>query len=420
MAKRHRANYELSSKTARLNLRPRRKAYFQSIERKLLLGYVRPKHGAGRWVAQREIGRNMQGPIRRLYTVGVADDFAPADGKNVFSYAQATAQVASGRFTSSVGPLTVAQAISVYIEDLRTRKGDRAADDAQSKLNKHIPVTRGNVDPAAVPLCGEDRVEQLTLTQLRKWRDGLVRVDAANPDRERRSKDTANRVLASFKAALNLAFADEANRIPSDKAWRTLKAFKNVGASREDHFTESEALTLIEKAREQTPEFADLLEATFYTGARYGEVAALDVKHFDARLCQIKIPSGKTGWRITTLTDEAALFFMRLASGKSPTDVLLPRPDGSRWGKSHQHRPIKAALKAAGLPLSASIYTLRHTYISRSIERGMPLTLIAENVGTSVRMIEKNYAKSIASVRRTLVERTAPVLRLIEGNKRVA
>jgi len=74
---------------------------------------------------------------------------------------------------------------------------------------------------------------------------------------------------------------------------------------------------------------------------------------------------------------------------------------------------MKAALKATELPASASFYTLRHTYISRAIERGMPLTLVAENVGTSVRMIESNYGKFIAQTRRDLIERTAPTLRVV-------
>jgi len=78
---------------------------------------------------------------------------------------------------------------------------------------------------------------------------------------------------------------------------------------------------------------------------------------------------------------------------------------------------MKKALEAAGPPSSASLYTLRHTYISRAIKRGMPLTLIAENVGTSVRMIEQNYGKFIAQTRRDLIEKTAPVLRVVKGMK---
>ena len=88
-----------------------------------------------------------------------------------------------------------------------------------------------------------------------------------------------------------------------------------------------------------------------------------------------------------------------------------------KFGKSHQHRPMKAALKDAKLPAEASFYALRHSHISRAIEAGMPLTLVAENTGTSVRMIETTYGKFIAAVRRSLIEQTSPKLRVSEGGK---
>jgi integrase len=137
------------------------------------------------------------------------------------------------------------------------------------------------------------------------------------------------------------------------------------------------------------------------------------VRHFDPVHAQVKIIEGKTGPRVTTLGAEGLAFFKTLTKGRKPSDILLPRADGERWAKSQQHRPMKAALKAAKLPASASAYTLRHTYISRAIERGMPLLLIAENVGTSVKMIEDNYAHILAKTRRDLIERTAPRLRAV-------
>ena len=94
--------------------------------------------------------------------------------------------------------------------------------------------------------------------------------------------------------------------------------------------------------------------------------------------------------------------------------VLLPRADGARWGKSWQARPFKAAAKAAELPASASFYTLRHSHISRAIELRMPLTIVAENCGTSLMMIQKNYAKVLASTRHEFVEATSPKLRRVK------
>ncbi len=403
---------QLSSKTARLKLKPRGKAYFTTIEPCLTLGYIRRASGAGTWVVRRQIGRTDSGwPKWKARSIAPADDFAPADDKNILSYEQAFRAAAGGALTSSASALTVKVAVDRYIEHVKAHNSERASYDAGSKLNKHV-----------VPDLGDLRVRDLTLTRLQAWQAGLIRRDDDDPDAERRSKDTANRVIASFKAALNHAFNDEKNGIATDTAWRRLKAFKDVSARREDHFTEAEALTLIEAAREDDPSFAHMLEAAFHTGARYGELCILDVRHFDAKQRQIIIPGGKTGDRITTLTAEGAAFFKRMAEGKKPRDVLLPHANGERWDRDQQTKPMQRALAAANLPESASFYTMRHTVISRAIERGMPLTLIAENVGTSVRMIEQNYGKFIAQTRRELIERTAPSLRVIAkiGGEKVA
>jgi hypothetical protein len=58
-----------------------------------------------------------------------------------------------------------------------------------------------------------------------------------------------------------------------------------------------------------------------------------------------------------------------------------------------------------------SFYTLRHAHISRALEAGMPLSLVAENCGTSLRMLEVNYARPGVVTRRDTIERTAPKLR---------
>jgi site-specific recombinase XerD len=123
---------------------------------------------------------------------------------------------------------------------------------------------------------------------------------------------------------------------------------------------------------------------------------------------------GKTGHRVISLTAETAEFLRRLASGRDPLAPLLPRLDGSRWPRSWHHKAVKRAAALAGLPASVSFYALRHANISRSIEAGMPLSLVAENCGTSLRMLEANYAHVLASTRADTIERTAPKLRRIK------
>jgi integrase len=87
---------------------------------------------------------------------------------------------------------------------------------------------------------------------------------------------------------------------------------------------------------------------------------------------------------------------------------MLTRLDGKGWKPSDQQRPMARAVATVGLDSESTFYALRHSYISRSIEAGMPLTVLAENCGTSVRMIEQTYAKVLADKRRGLIANGAP------------
>jgi integrase len=109
------------------------------------------------------------------------------------------------------------------------------------------------------------------------------------------------------------------------------------------------------------------------------------------------------------LQSSAVDFFRKLAGDRPASEFLFLKSDGTRWKSSEQTRPIKLALEKAKLDPLASLYTLRHTYISEAIERNTPLTIIAENCGTSVRMIETNYAHILLKHRRKFIEQGAPV-----------
>ena len=146
------------------------------------------------------------------------------------------------------------------------------------------------------------------------------------------------------------------------------------------------------------------------TGARYGELTACRVRDFDPVSCTLTIDKGKTGRRIVILQSGAVTFFSGLVAARSPEASLLIRADGSAWKSSQQTRRMKVVAGAINAAPESCFYSLRHTYISRSIERGVPLIVIAENCGTSVRIIERNYAKILAEHRRAFIEKGAPSL----------
>jgi integrase len=385
--------YPLHSKTSRMALDPRPKPYYTQIRPGLTLGYIRRESGAGSWQL-----RMLEAGVYRFRTLGNADDIERADGRDVLSYSQALAAIASPTVSAApVGRLTVARAMESYLQALAAR-------------SKHAKGARQTADYHILPKLGAIRVDRLTKTELEEWRDSLVRQDGDAEDK-RRSQDTANRIMTVLWAALNHAFADDANGIPSDGAWRKCKRFRKVERPRTDHFSAVQVRQLVASAAIEDRAFATLIEAAFITGARLGELINANVGDLRGATLQV---DGKTGRRTITLSAEGAALFKRQATGRDASLPLLPRTDGKRWGVNDQQHRFDRAAARAGLPESACFYILRHSHISRAIEAGMPLTIIAANTGTSVRMIEKNYAHVLQETRREIVEATSPKLRRVK------
>jgi integrase len=132
----------------------------------------------------------------------------------------------------------------------------------------------------------------------------------------------------------------------------------------------------------------------------------------DAVLDQLKFARRdiKLDERTIILQPEAVCFFKTVCGERGAEEPLLRRGDGDRWSRSHQQRRMATALQRAGLDQDGTFYALRHSYISRAIEGEVPLNIIAENCGTSVRIIETTYAKVLAGKRRDFIERGAPTL----------
>jgi integrase len=383
----------LETRTARLKLPVARKPMFIRIGPGLSLGYRR-NQVAGTWVLRIADGKG--GATTRA--IGIADDFTYADGASVLNYWQAQEKAQSvARNSSGQGvpkPLTVRRAAEVYLEKLEA-KNSRTARDTRGRLNLHF-----------LNKFGDALVTSLTKSKIEGWLNSMA-VKSQDRDAVRRSKDTANRVLSMVKALLNHTLRDPANGITDDHAWRLVKPYHGVATPRATHFSEAQARTLIDATPDK--EFADLLTAGFLTGARYGELIACAVRDFDENAKTLSV-DGKTGPRTIILHPEAVNFFQTVCGERAADEPLLRRGDGARWNRSHQQRRMATALQRAGLDQDGTFYALRHSYISRAIEGEVPLNIIAENCGTSVRIIETVYAKILASKRRAFIERGAPTL----------
>ena len=289
----------------------------------------------------------------------------------------------------------MSEAFDRYIPKLRA-KNARTAKDTEGRLQKHF-----------FPKFGSRRVIDLTQTEIGNWHASLTKT-SDDDEVVRRSKDSANRVLTMVKAFLNDAWQDKKNNISNNDAWRNVKPFRNVSRAREVRYSPAQAQLLIASCGEE--QFADLVRGAYLTGGRYGELNGARIVDFDALAKTLRV-SGKTGSRDIILQSSAIDFFKRITKGRSRDAFIFVKADGGRWKRSEQARPMKAAIQRAKLDDRGNLYALRHAYISEAIERNIPLTILAKNCGTSVRIIEKTYAKVLRAKEQEFVERGAPSLR---------
>ena len=390
----------LETRTARLRLTPRRKPYWRVLEGGLHIGYRRTKEGGGSWVARRFVGDH-----RYLETkLGTADDLQDADGVALQSFAQAqeaarkwwrAAQRADQGIAPAAGPNTVADALRDYFE-AREHEGYKGGKGARQTAAARI-----------LPQLGAVEIEKLTPDAIRTWHGGVAKADKLvrtkltdtkqatrafdgdDPEAVRARRSTANRILTILKAALNHAFAHD--RASSDAAWRKVKPFKGADAAIVRYLTSAEWLRLINACE---PDFRNLVRGALLSGGRYGELTRMAASDFNRDAGTITVRLSKAGKaRHVVLNDEGRELFEALTAGRAPRELIFKRSDGEPWGPSHQARPIEEASRRAKVEPAATFHILRHSYASALATRGVPMSVIAAQLGhADTRMTERHYA----------------------------
>jgi integrase len=410
----------LETRAARGRLKARGKPYYRALEPGLHLGYRRPQTGAGKWLARHYIGDQAY----ELEILAIADDYSDADGVAVLSYRQAQAKarermVARAHHAAGKhGPLTVADAVESYLSFLDTHR----------KTGYHA---RKRVRAFILPALGDIEVQALTTEGLRKWHAELARTPARartapgakqqhrKPDHSadgiRRRRVSANAILTILKAALNFAWRE--GRTPSDAAWRRVRPFEGVDAARVRYLTLAECKRLINAA---APDFRKLVQAALATGCRYGELCRLTVADFDTdnRTLAIRITkSGKS--RHVALTDEGTALFREWCAGRAGNEILLLRANGKPWCISQQQGPMAKACERARITPAISFHILRHTTGSMLAMRGVPMGVIAGQLGHSnTKVTERFYAHLAPSYIADTIRAHAPTFG-IKPNRRV-
>lgn len=359
---------DINTPAKRAKLPPRREPYWHQLDRGRFIGYRKTSTG-GAWIAR--LGKK-QGSL----------------GTGLLEWPEAVAAVhewCDDQTRGGNGKYTFRDSVEAYCNNIRIEKDETKAHQARIRLLGCLPDKLLDA-----------QLKELTHDALEEWRNGMVKGETAE-DR-RKSKVTANRVLAMVKAALNQSYRRDLVR--SDKPWRTLSGFPKVNAARLLFLTDKEVRRLLAAT---DGAFHDLVKAAVLTGARYGELAAAKVSDLDAERGTLRL-DGKTGSRDAFLSAAGLAFFINMAQDKLPAAPLLLSPRGAHWQRNEQWQPMRNAARAARLPQDAVFYSLRHFHISKAVKAGVSLLAVARNTGTSVAMIEKHYGKFTPDDMRRLMD----------------
>jgi integrase len=390
-------NRKMDTRSARARLLARREPYWTVLSQGCALGYRKGAKG-GTWIARfrSDDGRQHYG------TLGAADDARDPDGLSVFSFMQAQerarawfdrkAREQAGDFAAPQHPYTVADALADYRADY-LRRGGKAADRLDSSSAAWIKSELGAVE-----------LQRLTKARLARWHQKVAETPARlrtkagagqkyrktdnSPDGVRRRRSTANRILTILKAALNHAHRE--GKCASDDAWRTVRGFREVDAARLRYLSDDEARRLTNAC---PADFRALVTGALLTGCRYGELVMMTVEDFNPDAGTLRVRASKSGKpRHVVLTQEGYDFIAHPAAGKRGHSLLFLRSNEMAWGKSEQQRPLIKACAAAQIDPAINFHGLRHTYASRLAMRGVPLAVIAAQLGhADTRMVEKHY-----------------------------
>jgi integrase len=257
------------------------------------------------------------------------------------------------------------------------------------------------------------------------WREGLPGDLKAT---------TKQRFANDLKAALNAAWprlsADRKMLNPTFLA--TVKAGFKVGRIDDDDevsvardnqiLTDQQIGAILEAAREidQDQGFdGDLYRIVVClaaTGARYAQVRRTRVRDVQAAERRLMVPGsykgrgGNGGSVPVPVGDDVievllpaivgragdAVLFERWIHEQEPGGIAWKRSERGAWKRGELARPWSAIRERADMP-EVIPYALRHSSIFRGLRKDLPIQQVAKLHNTSVKMIERHYAKYIAT-----------------------
>lgn len=203
---------------------------------------------------------------------------------------------------------------------------------------------------------------------------------------ETSGKATANKTIGTLKAAVA--------RSDIDGPVQKLRKFKEDKAEQAVVMNASQVRTLLNTAKDMDHELWRLLRLLWLTGARPSEIT--DATHNALKGGRLTL-SGKTGTRHITLRPAVAEAVRDTIEG---TVGHLVEIEGRPANISQFRYRWDKAVSACGddVPAGATLYALRHSFITQSLYASVPVFPLAAHCGTSVEMISRTYGHVLAEL----------------------
>ena len=207
------------------------------------------------------------------------------------------------------------------------------------------------------------------------------------------------------------------------------------------YLTDDEYCRIIDDFRnyQNRNDVADLLEWLYYTGMRFSEGAAIQVKDIyvdklgntaqwfakidgsmvvrrgapkGQRYIKSSSPKTTAGFRDVILPKQAVSIYQRNSIGKSPNDFVFinARKDRPGYGLPFRlnavNKLLKNAVKRTGISKNVTTHFFRHTYVSKLAELGVPLYVIQKRVGhASSDITERVYLHVTSKVEESVAQK---------------
>ncbi len=395
---------------AREKLRDRKRIIWCRFQRGRSIGYLRRQY-AGVWFGRIRLKYGNY----RQHRIGVADDDESADGKDVLSFVQALKEAEEWCEENSdvaiekvlawedriefpelpeAPPYFVGHALKAYLEWYRDHRRGFASAYYSSRASLFDYFWNIPLDDLTSTAIRRWMFEQISLPpRLRSRRDDKQQYASRqedDPDYLRRRKASVNRSLIVLRAALFQAL--ERGMIDSDAAWINVRCYRGVSRAQVNYLEKEQISALV---KECPPRLAQLVSGAVLTGCRLGELRRMNVSAFDPNLRLLQVDDQKTKQiRKIYLAQEAFDFFVQLTADRPLDAAMFPDRNGRHWRKGTQWRPFKQACIKAGLSESFRFHELRHTYASHAVMAGVPLKVVATQLGhMDTRTVDRFYSR---------------------------